>query len=658
MLIWIRQVVGSRGFGFLPFSFLSLVPFVLLISSSLSFPQNAREIKKHIVAYRSYSAEEIQHIASHFDIIDVASPDIAEKIKSLNPEAIAILYENLMGVHPSNQDWEEVNNHEDWFIHDDFGHRLKNDGWCWYLMDPASGWKDYLSNLIRERLDRFPILNGIFADDCWLQLYTTKWHIDIENEAGLVNNDGITVTTKYSIWEGPAHGTSCQKEVGVQGVYDNLEHKGINYFESGSYSGQTIVLGTSLPPGKPVYIEYGAKDNDLFRPPQEKVDSFHPDILSMLECIKTKMMDDELLIMNPHRGIDYLDVVDGKMYEGFLTGTSSDEDIYPNLMEWSAALKNQKDTVAKKKIFLAHSGTLGTSGNEQLIEQKAMFCLTSHLLVYDPAYSSFGFAVGEVPITYYPEWDAPIGEPKGEYYLLERGNPGINLIPNPSFEEDLTDWSVLEEGDEGTPNISSSESFEGTKSAHFVSNAGEGSSIGAGYISVEPNTTYRLSAWIKGSNIVHGGSWWKKMGLWGWWYDEDYNQLSQFNLLFPEDEGVGNFDWTYLSDSQESPPEAAYYRVARLGFVGGPTGEGWIDDVRFIKDIPPYEYIIYAREFSNGLVLVNMGTGNHTVSLEKTYLSLEGKIVDHVTLGSHEGAILVTDTSGPLIPPRNLRVVE
>jgi len=619
---------------------------VLLTSSILSFAQNANKIKKHIVAYRSYTDGEIQHIASHFDIMDISSPHIAKKIKSLNPEAVTIIYKDMIGMHPTYPDWEKVNSHEGWFIHDKFGHRLKNDGWCWYLMDPASGWKDYVANWIRQRLDNYPALDGIFADDCWPQLYTTKWHIDIADESGLVNDDGRTITTRYSIWEGPARSSWCQKEVGVQGVYDNPKHKGKNYFKSGSYSSQTIVLGTPLPPGTPVYIEYRAKDNDLFKPPHEKVNSFHSDILGMLEGIKAKMKDDELLIINSGKGIDYLNVVDGKMHEGFLSGTWSKDDAYPTLMQWKAALKNHKKTVSKKKIFLAHSGTLGTSGNEELIKRKSIFCFTSHLLVYDPNYSSFGFAVHGTPITYYPEWDAPIGKPQGQYYLLEGGNPGLNLVFNSSFEYGLMGWSVPKQGDEETPNISIDESSKGAKSIHFISNAGKGSSIRSAYIPVEPNTPYRLSAWVKGSNIIHGGSWWKKMGVWGWWYDKDHNRLSQFSLLFPGDEGTGNFDWTYVSESQKSPPQAAYYHIDRLGFFEGSTGEGWIDDVRFIKNIPPYEYMIYAREFTNGLVLVNMGTGNHTFNLEKRYFTLEGDIVNQVTLNSHEGTILTAT-----IPP-------
>lgn len=614
---------------------------VLSAVSNLVCAQNTKQIKKHLVAYGSYTDKEIRHIALHFDIVDVGDPHIAKKIKSLNPAAITILYKDMIGMHPTYPDWEKVNLHEDWFIHDNFGHRLKNDGWCWYLMDPASGWKDYVANWIREKLVNYPALDGIFIDDCWPQLYTTKWHIDIANELALVSYDGTTVKTKYPIWEGPARSAWCQKKVGVQGVYDNPKHKGKNYFAGGSYSGQTIVLGTPLLPSIPVYIEYTAKHNDFIKPSHEKVNSFHSDILGMLKHIKSKMKDDELLIINSGKGIDYLNVVDGNMHEGFLSGTWSKDDGYPTLMQWKEALKAQKNAVSRNKIFLAHSGTLGTSVNDELIKRKSIFCFASHLLVYDPAYSSFGFAVRGTSITYYPEWDVPLCEPKGQYYLLEGGNPGINLIPNPYFEHGLMDWSVPKQGDEGTPNISTNESFKGTKSVYFISNTGKGSSIRSAYISVEPNTTYRLSAWVKGLNIIHGGSWWKKMGVWGWWYDKDHNRLSQFSLLFPGDKGMGNFDWTYLSKSQKSPPQATYYRIHTLGFVRGPTGEGWIDDVRFIKDIPPSEYMIYAREFTNGLVLVNMGSGVHTVKLEEIYFTPEGDIVNQIVLDSHEGAIMI-----------------
>jgi hypothetical protein len=574
-------------------------------------------------------------------MVIVLYPDLAVEIKSINKDVLSLAYENVMAAHPFQGDWNYTNNHEEWFMHSKDGYPLKNNGWCWYLMDPASGWRHHVANRVRKKFAEYPGLDGAFVDDCWPTLYDFKWHVNIHDETSFVKPDGHTVHTNYKIWKGPARSKWCKEEVGVHGVFANPKRAGRDYFRGGSYNGRDIKLGTKLPPGTRVYLDYAAKDQKIFKPKLSKVVSFQNDVRGMLHQIKTTLSKDKLLISNSGNVISYLDTVDGMMLEGFLSGTRTGDYDYPSLMQWKADLNKQQKTVARKRMFMAHSGTSGRSKNKAAIRKKAMFCYASHLLVFDPVYSSFGFTVHGKPFAWYPEWNASLGEPTSNYYLLEQGSPGVNLIVNSSFEQGLKHWTVFKKGPLGTSVVSRDEAFDGAKSVHFISSGHGFAALKGELIPVEPNTGYRLSARIKGQSVVGGNSWWQKMGVWGWWYDKYKNRLGQFSLLFPDSEGTGSFDWIYLLSSKKSPTNAKFFRIDRAGFVKGSSGEGWIDDLKLIKDVSDQEYIVYARDFSNGLVLLNMGTGNHTVRLSRHYHTLDGNRVQRVSLDAHQAIILL-----------------
>ena len=72
-----------------------------------------------------------------------------------------------------------------------------------------------------------------------------------------------------------------------------------------------------------------------------------------------------------------------------------------------------------------------------------------------------------------------------------------NLIPNPSFQNDLTSWSISGFGATGT--ISTSESYVGTKSAYITAGmmGGEVHTGSPGNIPVTVGTQYTASAWVK-----------------------------------------------------------------------------------------------------------------------------------------------------------------
>jgi len=651
VVTWLRQRAACSVSNLL-FILLSMVLFGGLTGPIISFAQNATKIKKHIVAYQDYTNSEMQFIASHFDLVDVCYPGRAVSLSRMNSSITTILYEDMMGMHPTYSDWNEVDTHENWFIHDSFGHRLRRKKHGWYLMDVSSGWKDHIAKRARQHLDDYPVLDGIFADDCWDQLYTNKWFADIENESSVVNAGGQTVTVNYTIYEYGKYG-------GIEGVWDNTNHTGTNYYTRGSFSGQTITLGTSLTEGTLVFVEYSATD-DSFAAPQNKVDSFQNDMSSMLLGIKAQL-GTRLLIANAGNLplSVYFSIIDGAMWEGFLSFYSTDDDVYPSLDTWLSRLAAETNAVQSGVLFLAHSATSGASKNQALIDKKAMFCYASHLLVCDPTYSSFAFVVTGQNVTYYDEWDMVIGEPTGSYYLLEDMCSSGYVIANPSFEDDFNNWEVVRAGADGTPDISNTVIWEGNKSAHFRATTNSGSTIKSRFIPVQPNKYYRLRAAFKGVDIVGGNNpTWKLVAL-GGFYDADYNGISSFDLSFSEGKGLGTFDWQILYSLKQSPANAVYYCIYDAGLYPTATGEGWIDDIRIAESDPPSEYIIYARNFTNGLVLVNMGMDSHTLELEKSYFTVDGNLVKQVTLAGHESAILISGNgpiSGSTMAPSNLHM--
>lgn len=109
-----------------------------------------------------------EFVASHFDLV-VTELDTTtiNKVKALNPQIIVLGYRDIMAMHPYYTDWEEVNLHEDWFLHDINGNRLIHKHWGWYAMDVGNtGWRSHYANYVKSKLDSFPF-DGVFADDTW-----------------------------------------------------------------------------------------------------------------------------------------------------------------------------------------------------------------------------------------------------------------------------------------------------------------------------------------------------------------------------------------------------------------------------------------------------------------------------------------------------------
>jgi hypothetical protein len=103
------------------------------------------------------------------------------RMRRLNPRFLMLHYQLAIGTGPApfvigdrwTNDFRSVTRHEDWFLHDDQGHRLLQPAWNWYVMDlrfdgsrPRTGFPDYWLKTAIERMRE----NG--DDGCFADSYT------------------------------------------------------------------------------------------------------------------------------------------------------------------------------------------------------------------------------------------------------------------------------------------------------------------------------------------------------------------------------------------------------------------------------------------------------------------------------------------------------
>ena len=142
----------------------------------------------HVVAYvEDLTNETACFIASHFDVVIIGFDTalMIGVIKALNPDIIVLGYRDIMAICPDFDDWEEVDSHEDWFLHDVHGNRLIHKKWGWYAMDVGNtGWRNHYANYMKDKLE-ISLFDGVFADDVWDTFFAgsgwNPWNVPIED---------------------------------------------------------------------------------------------------------------------------------------------------------------------------------------------------------------------------------------------------------------------------------------------------------------------------------------------------------------------------------------------------------------------------------------------------------------------------------------------
>ncbi len=325
----------------------------------------------------------------------------------------------------------------------------------------------------------------------------------------------------------------------------------------------------------------------------------------------------------------YMNYVDGCMEEGFVHANWHSDDHFPDPSKYLRSLLKIQQLKKFAKTLLVQSGSRGD--NLANIEHIFSFCAASYFLV-SAKNTSFGFH----PLhTYYfkgiPAYDnysLDLGRPKGDFYVVTKGQHPPNLIPNGNFDGGFRGWKILT----GAPSVVTGQSING-RAILFVGTPGRSDKIISEYIPVTVNKDYMLSAYCKSEMNQALSAGYKKLGLQGRYYDKNKTKLpGAFDLQFD----AGTFDWLPFEITHTSPSNAAYFRL-RLGFIGDGLGRGWIDKVYF-GPVPAGEKIL-RRDFSHGLVIVNYGLKDATVALNRFTRDQNGK---HLTIKAREGKIIIS----------------
>ena len=120
-----------------------------------------------VYATSAITSSDVTYITSHFNMIDTDfGVSAVSSIKAKNPSVKVIGYKDLLAMQTSYSDWAVVNSHEDWFIHDTSGNRIRNSLYGWYLMDVGNaGWRAHWVSDVNSRIGT--LYDGVFIDDVW-----------------------------------------------------------------------------------------------------------------------------------------------------------------------------------------------------------------------------------------------------------------------------------------------------------------------------------------------------------------------------------------------------------------------------------------------------------------------------------------------------------
>jgi hypothetical protein len=150
------------------------------------------------------NTETQKYIASHFNSIlcDQTYISKVKNLKTLNPYLTVFGYGSAIEEWNKYLDWSYVNQHESWFLHNISGGRVYYTGSSdnkYYIMNPSSGWADYLASKSAKFLNDNPQFNSIILDNTvitwnsglvfkninsplskWDTTAMSKWHTGME----------------------------------------------------------------------------------------------------------------------------------------------------------------------------------------------------------------------------------------------------------------------------------------------------------------------------------------------------------------------------------------------------------------------------------------------------------------------------------------------
>jgi hypothetical protein len=147
-------------------------------------------IATHLVVYGYIiiTDAEAAFIASHFDLVILGFelPSNIQKIRAANPTIKLIGYKSFTTASAEESDWSMVNQHEDWFLHSTVtGERVRDPSVSQsrYRMDFSNaGWQNHIATWCANQLAKYPMVDGIFADnveEAIRLLWSNAWSVPV-----------------------------------------------------------------------------------------------------------------------------------------------------------------------------------------------------------------------------------------------------------------------------------------------------------------------------------------------------------------------------------------------------------------------------------------------------------------------------------------------
>ena len=238
-----------------------------------------------------------------------------------------------------------------------------------------------------------------------------------------------------------------------------------------------------------------------------------------------------------------------------------------------------------------------------------------------------------------------------------------NLVLNGSFEDDLDDWTVDDNGSSVASVITGSNAVSG---ANFLrvdrstsASGTHGSSVWYKHVAATAGRKYRVSCWAKAATFASGSSTTTGFYLRVYWYDYD-------QVLLSSDDAYTNSGldgtYTYKSGILTAPAGTCYARVRVYWHTTATARYGYFDDVEFTAAVNGT--IIEDDSIITGHIQTDTIVTDHIVSESATALFTAtgatagpeiavGDILVSVVCNIVNGEALITFDADPILGVNN-----
>ncbi len=418
--------------------------------------------------------------------------------------------------------------------------------------------------------------------------------------------------------------------------------------------------------GKSSYIEY-----------PDPV-SFVDDEILLLRGIKQKISPGEV-ICNMGRWVytypEVTEPIDGFMFENQIKYSASRYDT-PNYLINEQG-KFRSFSASGKKMIIHADANPTFWDNPELQNNISAGTLRDNMVALARYYliatnmTYFDYQNGSNYARPWDDWfeaiEFDIGQPTGDFYIYDSSQSNYpsqaptNLVKNGNFEtiSGATPPTIPNDWRCGVwaGNVSCRIANIAKTGSHSIELEASNNGIGGAfqYVTLKPNATYTLSAWIKTENLTRSDG--APIQLYTYaGPDTNWNLQSGGTTI------GGTRDWLLVSRVFKTGNNTTGAYVY-AGQTQQSNGKAWIDDVRLEEGEYPVN-LIYARKFTKGLVLLkpmpesgDKALGDSTASthkLDRTYYPVNsdgtfGEGINEISLKNYQGAIL----SNTLVPTIN-----